>query len=67
MGILYEKVQVSQTMQKNIMIRQLRDLGIFETRVGENIEDLDYYQVRHELALAEIRKTDIDSPENKCF
>ncbi|MGF2617759.1 hypothetical protein FZC84_12025 [Rossellomorea vietnamensis] len=67
MGILYEKVQISQEAQKKIMAQQLRDLGVLETKAGVKVDDLNYYEVRHELTLAEIRKTDIESPGNKWF
>ena len=67
MAILFKVVQLSQEAEKKIMAQQLRDLGVLETKAGVNIDDLNYYEVRHELALAEIRKTDIESPENKWF
>jgi hypothetical protein len=49
------------------MIDELMAKGISETSGGTSIHDLDYYELRHELVLCEIRKTDVESPENKWF
>jgi hypothetical protein len=54
MGILYEKVQFSQELKKQIIIRQLLDLGITEYQ-NQSIYDLDYYTLRHVLAIAKIK------------
>ncbi|MEB3752510.1 hypothetical protein EP10_003425 [Geobacillus icigianus] len=45
MGILYEKVQLTQEIKKQIIIRQLLDMGITEHQ-GQSIYDLDYYALR---------------------
>jgi hypothetical protein len=54
MGVLYEKVQFSQELKKQIIIRQLLDLGITEYQ-NQSIYDLDYYTLRHVLAIAKIK------------
>lgn len=66
-GVLYKTVKNTQAIQKQSMISDLMARGITETQDGKSILDLDYYELRHELVLAEIRKTDIESPENKWF
>nr|WP_239587592.1 hypothetical protein [Bacillus pakistanensis] len=64
---MYKTVKNTQAIQKQSMISDLMARGITETQDGKSILDLDYYELRHELVLAEIRKTDIESPENKWF
>jgi hypothetical protein len=49
MGILYEKVQYTQELKRQIMIGQLLDMGITEHQ-GQSIYDLDYYTLRYILA-----------------
>lgn len=48
-GILYEKITFTQELKKQIMIRQLLDMGITEHQ-GQSIYDLDYYTLRFVLA-----------------
>jgi hypothetical protein len=54
MGILYEKVQLTQELKRQIMIWQLLDMGITEHE-GKSIYDLDYYTLRHVLAIVKIK------------
>jgi hypothetical protein len=54
MGILYEKVQFSQELKRQIIIRQLLDMGITEHQ-GQSIYDLDYYTLRHVLVMANLK------------
>jgi len=49
MGILYEKVQYTQELKRQMMIRQLIDMGITEHE-GKSIYDLDYYTLQFVLA-----------------
>jgi hypothetical protein len=49
MGILYEKVQYTQELKRQMMIRQLIDMGVTEHQ-GQSIYDLDYYTLRYILA-----------------
>jgi hypothetical protein len=65
LGVLYSTVKLSQDAEKQSMISDLLALGITESKEGINIHDLNYYEVRHELVLAEIRKRDKENPENK--
>jgi hypothetical protein len=55
MGILYEKVQLSNELKKQIIIRQLLDLGITEHQ-GQSIYDLDYYTLRHVLVMEKVKQ-----------
>ncbi|WP_420769160.1 hypothetical protein ACNR9V_03125 [Parageobacillus thermoglucosidasius] len=50
MGILYEKVQLTRELKRQMMIRQLLDRGIREYD-GQSVYDLDYYTLRHVLAM----------------
>jgi predicted amidohydrolase YtcJ len=54
MGILYEKVQLTQELKRQIMIRQLVDMGITEHQ-DQSIYDLDYYTLRHLLAIQKLK------------
>lgn len=49
MGILYEKVQLTQDLKRQFIIRQLIDMGIREHN-GRSVYDLDYYELKHILA-----------------
>jgi hypothetical protein len=55
MGILYEKVQYTQEIKKQIIIRQLLDMGIKEHQ-GQSIYDLDYYTLRHVLVMEKVKR-----------
>jgi hypothetical protein len=66
-GVLYNTVKNTQGIQQKNMVKELLAKGISETSDGTSIHDLDYYELRHELVLCEIRKTDVESPENKWF
>jgi hypothetical protein len=54
MGILYEKVQLTQELKRQMMIRQLLDMGIREHQ-GQSVYDLDYYTLRHVLAMQKLK------------
>jgi hypothetical protein len=55
MGILYEKVQYTRELKRQIMIRQLIDMGITEHQ-GQSIYDLDYYTLHHVLAMEKVKR-----------
>jgi hypothetical protein len=55
MGILYEKVQLTQELKRQMMIRQLIDMGITEHQ-GKSIYDLDYYTLRHILVMKRVKQ-----------
>jgi hypothetical protein len=44
-----ETISFSQELKRQILIRQLIDLGIHEHQ-GQSIYDLDYYTLKHILA-----------------
>jgi hypothetical protein len=54
MGILYEKVQLTKELKRQMMIRQLLDRGITEYQ-GQSIYDLDYYTLRHVLVMEKVK------------
>ena len=54
MGILYEKVQLTKELKRQRMIRQLLDMGITEHQ-GQSVYDLDYYTLRHVLAMQKLK------------
>lgn len=54
MGILYEKVQLTKELKRQMMIRQLLDMGIREHQ-GQSVCDLDYYTLRHVLAMQKLK------------
>lgn len=56
MGILYEKVQLTQELKRQMMIRQLLDMGITEYE-GTSVYDLDYYTLRRLLATQKLTRS----------
>jgi hypothetical protein len=50
-----EKVQFSQELKRQIIIRQLLDLGKTEHQ-GQSIYDLDYYTLRNVLAMERVKR-----------
>jgi hypothetical protein len=55
MGILYEKVQYTQELKRQMMTRQLIDMGVTEHQ-GQSIYDLDYYTLRHVLVMEKVKR-----------
>jgi hypothetical protein len=55
MGILYEKVQLTKELKRQMMIRQLIDMGVTEHE-GKSIYDLDYYTLRHVLVMEKVKR-----------
>lgn len=55
MGILYEKVQLTKELKRQMMIRKLLDMGITEHE-GTSIHDLDYYTLRWLLATRKLER-----------
>ncbi len=56
LGILYEKVQLTQELKRQMMIRQLLDMGITEYE-GTSVYDLDYYTLRRLLATQKLTRS----------
>jgi len=54
MGVLYEKIQFSKELKRQIIIRQLLDAGIRE-HDGKHVSELDYYTLRHVLAMQKLK------------
>jgi hypothetical protein len=54
MGILYEKVQITRELKRQMMIRQLLDRGI-RGYDGQSVYDLDYYTLRHILVMEKLK------------
>jgi hypothetical protein len=55
MGILYEKVKLTKEAKRQIFISRLLERGITESKDGTSIFDLDYYSLRHELVMADLK------------
>ncbi len=55
MGNLYEKVQLSNELKKQIIIRLLLDMGITEYK-NQSIYNLDYYTLRHVLVMERVKR-----------
>ncbi|WP_164834594.1 hypothetical protein [Geobacillus sp. JS12] len=55
LGILYEKVQLTKELKRQMMIRQLLDMGIREHQ-GQSVYDLDYYTLRWLLATRKLER-----------
>ncbi|NNV08120.1 hypothetical protein ETC03_17815 [Geobacillus sp. MMMUD3] len=55
LGILYEKVQLTQELKRQMMIRQLIEMGITEYE-GTPVYDLDYYTLRWLLATQKLER-----------
>lgn len=55
LGILYEKVQITRELKRQMMIRQLLDRGIREYE-GRSVYDLDYYTLRWLLATRKLER-----------
>jgi hypothetical protein len=54
LGVLYNTVKRKQDAEAQVMINDLLALGITRARTGESIYDLNYYDLRHELAVAAV-------------
>ncbi|MDZ7370237.1 MAG: hypothetical protein ONB12_03600 [candidate division KSB1 bacterium] len=54
LGILYEKVQLTQELKRQMMIRQLIEMGITEYE-GREIGELDYDRLKYILALMRLK------------
>ena len=55
LGILYEKVQITRELKRQMMIRQLLDRGIREYE-GQSVYNLDYYTLRWLLATQKLER-----------
>ncbi|WP_181444516.1 hypothetical protein [Bacillus sp. 03113] len=51
MGILFEKVMLSKEGKRQFIIKELIQLRVTEDDDGTSVEQLDYYQLRHLLAM----------------
>jgi hypothetical protein len=57
LGVLYNTVKQKQNAEAQVMIDDLLALGITRARTGESIYDLNYYDLRHELAIATVTQS----------
>jgi hypothetical protein len=57
LGVLYNTVKQKQDAEAQVMIDDLLALGITRARTGESIYDLNYYDLRHELAVAAVTQS----------
>lgn len=67
MGVLYDSIKISQETKSQGMISELLTLGVTETKRGTSIYDLNYYDLRQELAIAKFRSRNVESSENGWF
>lgn len=49
------KVIVTQEAKRQVFISRLLEKGITTTKDGTSIYDLDYYALRHELVMADLK------------
>ncbi|MFS0822150.1 hypothetical protein [Bacillus sp. 1P02SD] len=64
MGVLYDSVM---EQKRQNLIQELRAAKVMVARNGQDIEELDYYELRRELSLAKIRGINIASESNIFF
>jgi hypothetical protein len=50
-----------QNMKRDMVLERLKELGIFESQLGQSIYDLDYDTLLYELVLAELKNVDVES------
>jgi hypothetical protein len=67
MGVLYDSIKISQETKSQGMIGELLNLGVTEAQSGTSIFDLNYYDLRQELAIAKFRNRNVESSENGWF
>ncbi|MGF3103671.1 hypothetical protein [Rossellomorea sp. DUT-2] len=67
MGVLFDSIKFSQETKSQGMISELLTLGVTETKSGTSIYNLNYYDLRQELAIAKFRNRNVESSENGWF
>ncbi|MGM0864526.1 MAG: hypothetical protein ACQEWF_07625 [Bacillota bacterium] len=67
MGVLFDSIKISQETKSQGMISELLTLGVTVTKSGTSIYDLNYYDLRQELAIAKFRNRNVESSENGWF
>lgn len=63
-------VNMSNDSMKQAMVQQLLDKGVTESKDGTSVHDLDFYELRHELVMFDIRNgtdVDVNSSANEWF
>jgi hypothetical protein len=60
----FTKAAVSK---RDLVIEELHKLKVFVTKQGQNIEDLNYDDLKYELVLATFRRIDIEKYENRWY
>lgn len=55
MGVLYKALHATQKMKRQAMIRTLLDMGVTRYK-GRPVQELDYYEARHALVMARLKK-----------
>lgn len=53
--------------KRDLVIEELHKLNVFVTKQGQNIEDLNYDDLKYELVLATFRQIDIEKDENRWY
>lgn len=55
MGVLYKAVHATQEMKRQAIIQTLMDMGVTRYK-GRPVRELDYYESRHALVMARLKK-----------
>lgn len=64
MGILYK---ASKELMRQNYIQDLLMRGVTENKQGISIHNLDYYELRHLIAVATFHEKDVENDSNKWF
>jgi hypothetical protein len=67
MSVLYDSIKISHETKSQGMIGELLQLGVTETQRGTSVFNLNYYDLRQELAIAKFRNRNVESSENGWF
>lgn len=62
-GVLYDVVM----KKRQIIIEELHKLNVYKSQDNQDLENLTYDDLKHELVLASFRKIEIDHPSHKFF
>lgn len=54
MALLRGYVELSQESKKQVLLQDLEMKGVYEARDGRHLNELNFYELRHELAMLEL-------------
>lgn len=64
MAFLYKAVNVTNELKRQAILQELLNLGVTEYK-GKPVRDLNYYEVRHVLAMERINKRNLTGRGNE--